>query len=561
MDKTGRYVRRYIKFILLIVAIILIRAALTFAGPLLVREVLNSLSLGKTADLATLFGLFLGAFAFLSVFDVVYDLLYARFSYVLKTSENRNLFRELFKVHYGFVRRLDPTYYVTRVKESVDHVFALMGEGLAKAAISMVTIAVSLCLIYWVDLRLFTLFAVLLPLSAVCYRRLNKRLLHMSSELQQTCAANFKNIINVIQGFEEIKQLANYGFFAEVVGGYMDTIEEKNRRVFLFARLSSRAIEFVIGLVKNGVLLISIYLMLKGQLGFANVMFINMVLGIYFAALSDLNGTNLNLRDLRASLRFIRDEIMAHQESTTGRELSAINTVDLAIDSFRYAPNFEVLRNFRLSVRVGEKVALVGRSGCGKSTIAKLCTRLYDAEGLWINGCTAGDFSLHSIRNRVYVVAQNAFLFPGTLKDNVVIGLDGYDPRRLDEILELPFLDDIAGLPEGFATQVREGGSNFSGGQKQKIAIARMLMHDPDVVVFDESTSAMDSRTESEMWESVGELLRGKAVILISHRLSTIKEADRIILMQDGRIVSDGTYSELVAGSDEFRSIFAEQIG
>lgn len=561
MDKAGRYIRKYITFILVIVAVILIRTALTFAGPILVREVLDSLSVGRTANVVLLFGLFLGAFALLSIFDVIYDLLYARFSYVLKTSENRNLYHELFKVNCGFVRRLDPTYYVTRVKESVDHVFALMGEGLAKAAISMVTIAVSLCLIYWVDARLFMLFAVLLPLSAVCYRRLNRRLLRMSSELQQTCAANFKNIINVVQGFEEIKQLANPGAFAEVVGSYADSIEEKNRRVFLFARLSSRAIEFVIGLVRNGVLLFSIYLLLKGQLGFANVMFINMVLSIYFAALSDLNNTNLNLRDVRASLQFIRDEIMAHQESTTGRELGTVDTIDLAVNSFGYGANSEVLRDLHLRVRAGEKVAIVGRSGCGKSTIAKLCTRLYDAAGVSINGIPIGEFSLDSLRRSIYVVSQHTHLFPGTLMDNIVIGLSHHDPERLCRIMELPFLRDLAGLPEGFLTPVREGGSNVSGGQKQKIAVARMLMHEPDVVIFDESTSAMDSRSESEMWNSIGELLRGRTVITISHRLSTIKDADRIIIMKNGYVVSDGTYGELVSGCDEFRSIFAEQIG
>lgn len=561
MDKTIHYVRRYLKFIVLIVAVILVRAALTFAGPLLVREVLDGLSIGRTANLALLFGLFLGSFVLLSAFDAHYDFLYARFAYVLKTSESRNLYHELFKVQYGWVRRLDPTYYVTRVKETVDHVFALMGEGLAKAAISLVTVAVSLILVRWIDVRLFILFAVLLPLNFVFYRRLNRRLLLMSSDLQQTCAGNFKNIINVVQGFEEIKQLANYGSFADVVGRYTDGIEARNRQVFLWAGLATRAVEFVIGLVKNGVLLFSIYLLLKGRLGFANVLFINMILGIYFSALSDLTRTNLNLRDVRASFQFIRNEIMAHQENSAGREVGTVDSVDIAVDSFSYSPAIEVLHDFRLSVRAGEKIALVGRTGCGKSTIAKLLTRLYEVDGVLINGVSAGQYSLNSIRTHIYVVAQTSSLFPGTLRDNIVIGLDRYDPERLDAVLRLPFLSDLAGLAEGFLTEVREGGSNFSGGQKQKIAIARMLMHDPDIVVFDESTSAMDSRTESEMWQSVGGWLNDKGVILVSHRLSTIKEADRIVLMQNGRVIRDGTYNEVVSGCDEFRSIFAEQIG
>lgn len=561
MNRTGWYVRRYAKFMLVIMAVILVRTALTFAGPLIVREILDGLAVSRTQNLALLFALFLGAFALLSLSDVVYDSLYARFSYVLKTAESRNLYRELFKVNYGFVRMLDPTYYVARVKESVDHVFALIGEGVVKAAISLVTIAASLLLIYGVDVRLFALFAALLPLNVICYRSLNKRLLQMSTDLQQTCAENFKNLVNVMQGFEDIKQLANYASFAEVVGKYVDTIETKNRRAYLFARLSFRVIELAIGLVKNGILLLSIYFFVKGRLGFAEVMFINMVLGIYFTALSDLNGTNLNLRDVRASFRFIRDEILSQREQTGGDELGRVGAVEFAVESFGYTPESDVLNDFRLRIRAGEKVALVGRTGCGKSTIAKMLTRLYETPGLLINGQSAGEISLQSLRKRIYVVTQNTFLFPGSLKDNIVIGLDCYDCSRLERVLTLPFLADLAGLSEGFSTMVREGGSNLSGGQKQKIAIARMLMHDPDFVIFDESTSAMDSRTESEMWESIREFLNGKTVMSISHRLSTIREADRIVIMTNGRVACAGSYNELLSGCEEFRALFAGQIG
>lgn len=561
MDRTGWYARRYAKFMFIIMAVILVRTALTFAGPVIVREILDGLAISQTQNLPLLFALFLAMFASLSLFDIVYDSLHARFSYVLKTSESRNLYRELFKVNYGSVRQIDPTYYVTRVKESVDHVFSLIGEGVAKAAISVVTMSVSLLLIFRVDIRLFALSAALLPFSFICYLRLNRRLLQMSGELQQTCAENFKNIINVMQGFEDIKQLSNYPSFAEVVGKYVDTIEEKNRRVYLFARLSFRMIELVTGLLKNGVLLLSIFLFVKGGLGFANVMFINMVLGIYFTAVSDLNATNINLRDVRASFRFIRDEILTRQEQSGGDELGRVDRVEFDVESFAYTPESDVLRDFRLSIGAGEKVALVGRTGCGKSTFAKLLTRLCETPGLRINGRSAGQLSLKSLRNHIYVVAQNTFLFPGSLKDNIVIGLDCYDLGRLERILRLPFLADLAGLPEGFSTRVREGGSNLSGGQRQKIAIARMLMHDPDFVIFDESTSAMDSRTESEMWESVRGFLGPKTVISISHRLSTIREADRIVMMKSGKVTAMGTYNELLTGCDEFRDLFAGQIG
>lgn len=235
------------------------------------------------------------------------------------------------------------------------------------------------------------------------------------------------------------------------------------------------------------------------------------------------------------------------------------------MERFSYGGDRPVLNEVCLDIVPGDRISIVGQTGCGKTTLVKLLTRLYDAEHIAINGIPIREYTLESLRQKVYLVTQDTSLFPGTILDNILVGLDGvgldgYSDARLAEVCSLPFLEDLVSLPEGLDTQVREGAANLSGGQRQKIAIARMLMHDPDVIIFDESTSALDSKSESELLASIMPFLEGKAIITISHRLSTIRDADRIVVMDGGKIVEVGSFEELVARSARFRDLFAQQI-
>ncbi len=222
---------------------------------------------------------------------------------------------------------------------------------------------------------------------------------------------------------------------------------------------------------------------------------------------------------------------------------------------FNYDMETHVLNGLDLTVNQGETIALVGESGSGKSTIINLVTGFNLAEGgeLLVDGQNIKDFDLRSYRKFLSVVPQHSILFSGTVRENITYGNDNYTDKQLSDAIHAAQLDDVvARLPHGLDTSVGEHGAKLSGGQRQRISIARAIIRDPKVIIFDEATSALDSVTEREIQAAIENLTRNRTTFIVAHRLSTIKNADKIAVIKDGKCVEFGTYDELIAKRGEF---------
>jgi ATP-binding cassette subfamily B protein len=218
--------------------------------------------------------------------------------------------------------------------------------------------------------------------------------------------------------------------------------------------------------------------------------------------------------------------------------------------SFSYGQGRRVLDQFDLSVRAGETVALVGPSGAGKTTICSLLPRFYepDAGGISVDGIDIRDMTQASLRSNIGIVQQDVFLFGGTMRENIAYGRLGASDDEIMDAARRAQLDElIASLPEGLDTQVGERGVKLSGGQKQRLAIARIFLKNPPILILDEATSALDTATEQLIQASLAELSRGRTTLVIAHRLATIRNADRIVVVDEGGLAEEGTHAELVA--------------
>ena len=224
---------------------------------------------------------------------------------------------------------------------------------------------------------------------------------------------------------------------------------------------------------------------------------------------------------------------------------------DIVLDgvTFGYDPDRPVIRNVRLSIPRGQTVAFVGGSGAGKSTLADLVIRVHDPDAgrVLFDGIDLREYRLSDLRQRVSVVSQSTFLFNTTVRENICYGLDSISEEQLRGVAQKAnALEFVEAMPEGFDTILGDRGVRLSGGQRQRIAIARALLRDPDILVLDEATSALDSEAEKLVHDSLEHLLNDRTVIVIAHRLSTVENADHVIVLEDGQVVESGSYDDLL---------------
>ncbi|WP_416147223.1 ABC transporter ATP-binding protein [Salipaludibacillus sp. HK11] len=214
-----------------------------------------------------------------------------------------------------------------------------------------------------------------------------------------------------------------------------------------------------------------------------------------------------------------------------------------------------VLQNLNLTIKAGESIAFVGESGAGKSTVLNLVTGFYRPSngGLIVDGNPMDGMDIQSYRQHIAVVPQNTILFSGSIRENITYGLVAVSEEKIQQVVDMANLNDVINdLPEGLDTKIGEHGGKLSGGQRQRISIARAIIRDPKVIILDEATSALDNVSEHNIQEAMLKLIEGRTTFMVAHRLSTIRNADRIVVMKQGACVEIGTYEELMAKQGEF---------
>ncbi|MBE9190508.1 ABC transporter ATP-binding protein [Gloeocapsopsis crepidinum LEGE 06123] len=292
----------------------------------------------------------------------------------------------------------------------------------------------------------------------------------------------------------------------------------------------------------------------QGFLELASLLTFLFVLFRMMPTLRQIDHARVQMSGLHGSLRDIKELLRKDDKAYTRNGKQKFTNLKQAIEyvavDFGYDADEPVLHNISLSIKKGEMTALVGSSGAGKSTLADLIPRFYDptAGQILVDGVDLREFEISSLRRKLAVVSQDTFIFNTSVRDNIAYALEDVDEAAVWEAARLAnALDFIQELPQGFDTQLGDRGVRLSGGQRQRIAIARALLRNPDILILDEATSALDSVSERLIQESLEKLAVGRTVIAIAHRLSTIVRADKVVVLEGGRIIEQGGYQELLA--------------
>ena len=303
------------------------------------------------------------------------------------------------------------------------------------------------------------------------------------------------------------------------------------------------------------------------------VLFSDLTIGQIFAVfgylwfmlgpVQELLGIQFSWYSAKAALQRINDLLQLEEEKRPVSKVNPFNddeevTVDIDNVTFSYTLENTVLNNLSLHIPAGKKVALVGASGGGKSTLIQLLIGVYQADSGCIryNGETTDDISFDIIRNQIAVVLQQPILFNDTLRHNLTLGAD-YDEMSLWRALEVSQMQDvIKQLSNGLDTQIGRNGVRLSGGQRQRLAIARMVLSNPKFVILDEATSALDTATESALHKALSEFLKDRTTLIVAHRLSAVKQADLIYVLEDGQVTQTGTHGELVEQQGLYQTLY-----
>ncbi len=421
---------------------------------------------------------------------------------------------------------------------------------------AVVSLVLYLAMLFYLNVRL-TLFVIcMLPLVAFVIAGLSRRLKRKSQTVQEMNSHLVSLTDETIGGLKVIKAYTAIDFSNSRFRDY--NRDYTRRRTSMFRRIyaASPVSDFLGNLIVVGILLFGSLLIMRGDHGLTADLFVSyvMLFVLMIPPAKELTTAIAQIKKGKACAERVAaflDEA-EEQDLKDFKDLKDLKdlTVELRDVSFAYTPDVPVLNHVNLSVKRGSTVALVGASGSGKSTVADLICRFYEVTDgeIRFEGIPIKDLSLNDLRAHIGVVDQETLLFNDSVSANIAFGRPDATQEEIEAAARAAQAHDfIMALPRGYRTPLGEGGSLLSGGQRQRISIARALLREPDLLILDEATSALDTENERQLQMTLDEVLRDRTAIVIAHRLSTVVNADRIVVLDGGRIVEEGTHDELMA--------------
>jgi subfamily B ATP-binding cassette protein MsbA len=475
-----------------------------------------------------------------------------------------DLFRRLLKLPLAYFERSQTGYLMARLGE-VSSVAILFSSAMLIPLLALVELLLSAGLMIWIDWRLTLIVSLTIPILYVAAKYQGRGVRASTRSMMEQGALVSKHLQESLSGVQTIKEHAAEERQSQKISSSLKKLLRTGIVQGVAGTLASESMTMVTGLVSLAVLWTSAQFIVSGTLTVGKYVGFSIYMLKFIGPLQIFAALSLGLQPALAGLRRLGelvDEVTEDDDPTRTVALPRLRgRISLSDVRFTYESQTRpALDGVSLSVAEGEYIALVGPSGSGKTTLVRLLLGLYPVqEGtIHIDDYDLRHVKLHDLRDRVGIVSQNVFLFNDTVRNNIMFSRPGAsDEDVLAAARAADAHEFIERLPKGYETVVGERGARLSGGQMQRISIARAVLKQPDVVIFDEATSQLDGESERRVWREAERLFGDRTRIVISHRLSPVLAADRIVLLEAGRVVAAGTQAELLASCNRYRELFS----
>ena len=571
LKKVLRYAGKYHLLIAASMALAIVTALLSLYVPILAGNAIDCIIGKGSVDFVKITAILIRmavTVMFIAVCQWLMNTVNNRITFRVVRDVRKDAFSRLQILPFEYLDSKQTGEIVSRIIADVDLFADGLLMGFSQLFTGIVTIVGTLVFMFYLNFGIAIVVVVLTPLSLLVARFIATRSFKLFKAQSEARGEQTSFVDEMVGNLSVVKAFAHEDENLEAFDEMNDNLERVSVKATFISSLTNPGTRFINNIVYAAVALFGSFACIAGGMTVGGLAIFLSYANQYTKPFNEISGVITELQNALACAGRVFELIEETPEKPDKEEAVKLTDVKgkvaMSDVSFSYDKSRKLIENLNLAISKGQRVAIVGPTGAGKSTLINLLMRFYDVDkgSITIDGTDLRDIARSDLRENFGMVLQETWLRSGTIRDNITLGREGYTDEQIIEAAKAAHAHSfIKRLPDGYDTVITENGGNLSQGQKQLLCITRVMLDIPPMLILDEATSSIDTRTETRIQKAFNKMMMGRTSFIVAHRLSTIREADLILVMKEGRIIEQGIHFELVAKRGFYYELYTSQFG